>query len=184
MKNENQIVAWKRYSDVSLLKENKLDFDVGPSQIKGQLHGHRTDQCLHFSMNKQLYLSPRNVFKSALEVSVITEHQLNYTSSQWSRTQPNKRVCPPNSLLWSVIIPWLWYNSLTLSSEAGLPQSYFMCRSGARPIRNADFHRRSEWEQSVGGHVKVTDDVMVERASSSEVIKASLFLSIRSAWAN
>lgn len=35
-----------------------------------------------------------------------------------------------------------------------------------------------------GGHVKVTDDVMVERASSSEVIKASLFLSLRSAWAN
>lgn len=66
---------------------------------KGQLHGHRTDQCLHFSMNKHLCLSPRNIFKSALEFSVITEHQLNYISSQWSCTQPSKRVRPPNSLL-------------------------------------------------------------------------------------
>lgn len=42
-----------------------------------------------------------------------------------------------------------------------------------QPIRNADFNRRkgmNEW-------VEVTDDVKAGRASSSEVIKASLFLS-------
>lgn len=34
------------------------------------------------------------------------------------------------------------------------------------------------------GHAEVTYDVTVEQISSSEVIKASLFLSLRSAWAN
>ena len=66
-----RIFPRKRYSNVFLLNENKWDFDVGrtgPSQINGQLHGHRTKQCLHFSMNKPIVFKPSQHFQECFGI--------------------------------------------------------------------------------------------------------------------